>query len=802
MEQIACPVCTLFLREGMTLQSHLHTHPKAQVIEALVKATSGSGGEKELVKAPSPTPTTASAQHQVTSITYQQFLSSTTSFVNPSLVPPPPSLTAHIPPRLSTPTPSSACQYQQYAPVLEQSESNYNEAYSESRPSSAIQYTQLQNYNPENNQTEGITNLVNEINSEDVTHNSVSFTSPGSKKHHEIFEDQDRPFTSSDLGTVITDSHRVISNSPIYNTYSNDPTKQGWEESALQSTHHDEAHSPSASRSSPCSVRVRKDLGDNGTTEENSLIQLTPPRNVFIIPGFDYGDENNIEPEEQIEENSPHSIQLNIHTDESMPPRGELSGQGTNSSVWQVNQENMTNFGVLHDDQWRKDVDEQEQHKCSDCNKEFTCLQEWRMHISLYHQLPVITESAPPAETLPSSHPDTFSSVFVKAEKVRVIEVKSMKNEPSVRDSEESVLSLKARRRPPRTCRTCNLSFSSNEDFKLHIRKVHPLECTICGKCFIRNSGLTLHQRRHLKIKPYKCDLCDKTFVTNQKLLEHRNCHTGDNPIKCPQCPQTFKRHSNLIQHKQFVHLKMKRKVKDFYCFCGEVFHSKRKLAWHQETHDSKPKHCSFCNERFIHSASLTRHIRRSHDRSYLPKCKSDPGENVECPMCHGIFLKGSLRNHILIHSGIKPYSCNTCGKKFVTKWNMKLHQWTHAARASKPFKCKQCKAAFIRLNEYQVHLRSHKNIRPFSCNHCGRQFTHKYNCIRHVREHEVAKMFRCEICGKQFHRSYYLKDHMRVHTGAKPYSCHICSKTTATKTNHNKHLKTHHAREPINSEH
>lgn len=39
---LACPVCTLFLREGMSMQSHLNTHPKDQVIDALVRLyTSG-----------------------------------------------------------------------------------------------------------------------------------------------------------------------------------------------------------------------------------------------------------------------------------------------------------------------------------------------------------------------------------------------------------------------------------------------------------------------------------------------------------------------------------------------------------------------------------------------------------------------------------------------------------------------------------------------------------------------------------------------------------------------------------------
>lgn len=37
--QLQCPVCTLFLHVGMDLQSHLDTHPKDQVIKALVNVT-------------------------------------------------------------------------------------------------------------------------------------------------------------------------------------------------------------------------------------------------------------------------------------------------------------------------------------------------------------------------------------------------------------------------------------------------------------------------------------------------------------------------------------------------------------------------------------------------------------------------------------------------------------------------------------------------------------------------------------------------------------------------------------------
>lgn len=348
-------------------------------------------------------------------------------------------------------------------------------------------------------------------------------------------------------------------------------------------------------------------------------------------------------------------------------------------------------------------------------------------------------------------------------------------------------------------CAMCGELFPTEAKYTLHL-KIHPLECRYCGRYFYRRANLQLHHKRHLGIKPHKCAICEKCFLTKQKLEEHTNVHTGQNPIKCTLCGESFRRHSNLVQHKNKHHLKIKPKVKDFICDCGLIFHSAKKLAWHSETHDKQPKACTQCSEKFVHAASLTRHMRRAHNDRFVPHMKRND-ENVECPICKGIYLRASLEVHIKNHSGARPFMCPICNKDFTTKWNLKLHKWTHAARISKPFKCDKCKGAFVRESDYIAHMNSHKALRPYTCNYCGAQFIRKYNCQRHVKEHEKDKTYTCEICNKTFHRSYYLKDHMRVHSGARPFACHICGKGSTTKSNHNKHVRIHHAREPISTE-
>ena len=60
------------------------------------------------------------------------------------------------------------------------------------------------------------------------------------------------------------------------------------------------------------------------------------------------------------------------------------------------------------------------------------------------------------------------------------------------------------------------------------------------------------------------------------------------------------------------------------------------------------------------------------------------------------------------IHSKIKPYHCNICGKDFSRSSTLKIHQYTHSKE--KPFKC--------------------------SFPNCQRQFTEKGNMISHLKTH------------------------------------------------------------------
>lgn len=315
------------------------------------------------------------------------------------------------------------------------------------------------------------------------------------------------------------------------------------------------------------------------------------------------------------------------------------------------------------------------------------------------------------------------------------------------------------------------------------------------------------HQKMHLGLKEViTCMQCGKSFGSRRKLNLHASSHTRK-AYHCTFCSRTFMHFFRLKEHKKRHHFTFDKVVgvrsstvggtgsgrqKDYLCPCGEVFHSAAKFAWHKETHDKNPKGCPYCRERFVHKNSLSRHIRLAHAEKYSDYKK----DTVPCPVCNNRYIRTSLKTHLASHMKRAEFQCSICNKVLSTKWNLKIHRWTHNSRTQMPFKCAVCPKAFMRESDLQTHSNMHKAIRPFTCDYCGCQFSRKYNWVRHSREHELEKRFRCSHCGKTFHRAYYLKEHARSHTNERPFECTICGKTSTTKTNHNKHLKIHHARD------
>jgi hypothetical protein len=152
----------------------------------------------------------------------------------------------------------------------------------------------------------------------------------------------------------------------------------------------------------------------------------------------------------------------------------------------------------------------------------------------------------------------------------------------------------------------------------------------------------------------------------------------------------------------------------------------------------------------------IVREIRSEKSKEYL--CQEQG-----CGKCFK--RKGDFTRHLLSHSDVRPFACNTCEKKFKLKGDLTKHEF------------------------------SHKLVKEFICNveGCGKRFTLPGNLARHRKTvHDAVKAFTCETCSKSFFQSGDLKRHMRIHNNERNFVCKDCGKAFIQKAHLNAHTKTH----------
>lgn len=280
--------------------------------------------------------------------------------------------------------------------------------------------------------------------------------------------------------------------------------------------------------------------------------------------------------------------------------------------------------------------------------------------------------------------------------------------------------------------------------------------------CSTDGSEATKKSHRRRK-KGYVCleENCSAVFNRRDRLQNHARTHTGERPFVClyDECQKSYTRDSHLKRHVQKVHAPKN----DILLRCTALG----------------------CKKQFKTQLTLNNHLKNIHEkRKYM------------CKTCLKPFRKHQhLKIHEYEHTGIKPFPCSHegCDKSFILPSKLKLHMKVHAGykcdafgcdasfptwtlllqhrKAYHPttYSCDTCIRKFNSRYNLQLHLKIHDEEREtYHCPHseCPRYYLHKQNLLLHVRSYHDECEFHCTVngCKARYRHKVSLKKHLERH--------------------------------------
>ncbi|CAG4958862.1 unnamed protein product [Colias eurytheme] len=270
------------------------------------------------------------------------------------------------------------------------------------------------------------------------------------------------------------------------------------------------------------------------------------------------------------------------------------------------------------------------------------------------------------------------------------------------------------------------------------------LQCTLCQKNIENISNLKKHLMNEHSQKFYP-DLYD--YIFEFKI-------TGDEILNCALCHSTFETFKMLLQH-------MNGHYRNYICeVCDMGFINQHRLRNHKRTHEIGTFKCSFCDKVFSTRVRKQCHEKYTHNTSAR--------YTTMCPHCDKTFNSYYQRNrHMFDEHNIAAatYKCNVCDKSFILKSKLTSHiKKVHLMERNHI--CPDCGQGFFIKQSLDEHMVKHSGERVFNCTVCHKSYARKKTLREHMRIHNNDRRFKCGVCGYAFVQKCSMKSHMLSNHG------------------------------------
>lgn len=286
-------------------------------------------------------------------------------------------------------------------------------------------------------------------------------------------------------------------------------------------------------------------------------------------------------------------------------------------------------------------------------------------------------------------------------------------------------------------CIDCSYQFTSHAHYQAHVNghqlyeivskyASHPI-CELCNLMFCDESYAAIHQDQHdsqeelvdqiipaegffLKLGHYRPDEVDEPENVEQEYV-----------VKCGHCNKKFQDEESCRLHQLIFHTRILK--------------------------------CPLENRIFKGNQAFSIHMRNNHPELF--------GEiKFPCSVCK---LEFDTLYEKLSHMKTcdkKKYQCTHCDKKFSQKCYLKSHLQRISGQTS--VVCEICQKVCRDKGDYQIHFRSHSNLKPFKCSICPKAYKTSSARAAHIEIH-MEKGFNCSVCDAKFKARRTLQKHVKV---------------------------------------